>query len=49
VGIIPLQDLDIVLVLACAEAGKGLPRAVLVPEEVDGQSAYKAGAVVTVA
>jgi len=35
VEVIPLKYLDIILVLALAEAREGLPRAVLAPEEVD--------------
>jgi hypothetical protein len=35
VEVIPLKDLDIVLVLALVEAGEGLARAVLALEEVN--------------
>jgi hypothetical protein len=35
VEVVPLKDLDIVLVLALAEAREGLARAVLALEEVD--------------
>jgi len=40
VEVIPLKYLNIILVLALAEAREGLPRVVLAPEEVDSQGAY---------
>ena len=40
VEVVPLEYLDVVLVLALAEAREGLPRAVPALEEVDSQGAY---------
>jgi hypothetical protein len=48
IEVVPLKDLDIIPVLTLAEAGEGLARAVPAPEEIDGQCAYEAGAVVPV-
>jgi hypothetical protein len=49
VGIIPLQELDIVPVLAGTEAGEGFTRAVPPPEEVCSQSANETQLVISMA